>query len=482
MKSGHWAVLCLLGGVAAAADEPASLSLAELVAAHGGENALKRIEQYAARLDVTDIWARQSPTPGPPWRQSDGLRCHSMDLAGGRYAEYERRMAAGFYPFHSASWLEPEGGWRFNIHDGWRAPADPAYIGERLVEAMRFAPTLMVRAMAGDPDRVTAMGATEAADAARSRYRFEPASGPHHVLSFDNRTRMLRELAVGEATVRYDGYEMLDGFPVSRRMSMQWRGETVWRIHLKDASFNWAFPPEPDSLWELPTAEMPDSDTTRRFQTRSLAPGIHLIGEGDRYQLFVEFRDFAVALGGVAGVEKRLAAFRAVAGAKPLRYALISHHHADHLAGVPALVDAGAVLVISPAHEKAVRNAAGPGRTPRFAHVTDRSEITDGDRTLEFRELGPTRHSRHILGAWLPAEKILFTADLFVQAPGLPVRAANPPIQDLHQALQRLQLDATRFVDPHSPAVPNLADLELALKTTGRMSGYDEVAAAVCPP
>lgn len=486
MKKGYWLMALTLWAPAGSAAPGASL--ADLVEAHGGREALQAIEGYASRQDVTHVWVRESPAPGPPWRRSEGVRCHAMDLAGGRFAAYRRGTAPGSRPYHAADWLipgeeqTPARGWQFNMHGGWRSPAEAGHIRAGFARAMRLAPTLLVRAMAGAPDRVTATGTAGAADASRTHFRFAPVTGPALRMAFDNRTRMLRELSVGATTVRFDGFEMVDGFPVSRRVELSRDGETVERIHVREAAFGPAFPDIPEVLRALPLFEPPGPGNRQGLRTRTLAPGLHLVGEGRRYQLFVEFRDFIVALGGLAGVEKRLDALRSVTGAKPLRYALITHHHARHLAGVPALVDAGAVLVTSPAHEAAVREAAGRGRTPRFAHVADRREITDGDRTLVFREIGPTRHSEHMLAAWLPAEKLLFTADLFTQTPGRTVPESGPSIRDLLRTLERPGLEATRFVDPHGPEVPNLAELKQAAAAIGNTSGFGEVAATVCPP
>lgn len=488
MKTRHWLLLGLLWGAPAAAgnDIPA-VTLADVIEAHGGGDALRAIEGYAAHLEVTERWVRQSPTPGPPWTASGGLRCHSLDLSRQRYADYERGMAPGSYPAHWARWLsagaEPgtHAGWHFNLHDGRREPASAGDFGDRYHRTMQLAPALLVRAMAAEPGRVTALGEQPSSDAPRSRFYFEPRDGEGMRLGFDSRTRMLRELSVGDTAVSFDGFEIVDGFPVSRRMTLERHGDIVRRIHLKRAAFDPAFPSVPDSLRALPAPGAGSTEEARRFKIRTLAPGVHLIGEDHRYQLFVEFRDFVVGLGGVGGVEKRLNALRAVTGAKPLRYALITHHHPEHLAGVPALVDAGAVLVISPAHEPVVRTAAGNDRTPRFAHVTERREITDGERRLVFLDLGDNRHSEHLLAAWLPAEKFLFTADLLGEPPGRPASASGPLLEDFQQALQRLELNATRYVNPHSPAVTNLAELKVAANKAGRMTEFAEVAEAVCP-
>jgi glyoxylase-like metal-dependent hydrolase (beta-lactamase superfamily II) len=476
----------LAAGTAAGGVSP-GVSLDDVIEAHGGEKALRALRGYSARIDVSDIQARQSPTPEPPRAPSASTRCLSLDLADENYAQLRRDTAGDSYPVHSALWLTSAKGpipaqkWYFNLRDGWREARTPGATREHITRAMRLAPTLLVRGMAETRDKVTPLGETDGPEASRTHFRYEPATGPAFRLAFDNRTRMLRELESEELSLQYDGYEIVDGFPVSRRMKLE-RNGTGQRMHLKEATFGRNFQPVPDALWNLPVVEPRVSSEARRFRNRTVAPGIHLIGEDDRYQLFVEFRDFVVALGGADGVDKRLEALRSVAGGKPLRYALITRHHPEHLAGVPALVDAGAVLIISPGHETAVRAAAGPQREPRLATVSDRSEITDGDRVLVFQALGPTHHAEHTLAAWLPAEKLLFSSDLFIKPPGRPVRTASLSSRELYRAIQRSQMDATRFVDPRSPDVPNLADLKLAVNKPVTLTEFGEVATAVCPP
>lgn len=487
MKVGHWVLSCLLAAGTAAGDVSPEVSLDDVIEAHGGEQALRALQGYSARLDVTDIRARQSPTPEPPRTRSASIRCLSLDLAGDNYAQLRRDTAGDSRPVHSARWLTsakgpiPAQGWYFNLQDGWREARTPAATRKHITRAMRLAPTLLVRGMAENREKVTRLEGDEESEAPRIHFRYEPATGSALRLAFDYRTRMLRELESEEVSLQFDGYEMVDGFPVSRRMKLK-RDGTEQRMHLKEAAFERNFRPVPHTLRALPVVEPGARAETRRFRTRTLAPGVHLIGEDDRYQLFVEFRDFVVALGGAGGADKRLEALRSVAGEKPLRYALITRHHPEHLAGVPALVDAGAVLIISPGHETAVQAAAGPHREPRLARVSDRSEITDGERTLVFQTFGPTRHAEQTVAAWLPAEKLLFSPGLFVKPPGRPLRAASSSSRELYRAIQRSRMDATRFVDPQSPEAPNLAELRLAMNKPVTKAEFGEVATAVCPP
>jgi len=69
-------------------------------------------------------------------------------------------------------------------------------------------------------------------------------------------------------------------------------------------------------------------------------------------------------------------------------------------------------------------------------------------RTLELHHVKDLEHSDAMLIAYLPREKILFTADFNVPPPGQPV---SPSIATLIANVERLQLDFDRHVTVHPP-------------------------------
>lgn len=464
--------LAFAASPAGAVDMP---SLKDIAAAHGVPH---DGGAYAARLELTEIWVRRSPTPGPPWHTSRGLRCDRLDAANRRHAGYLRHRGAGFRPLHRAHRLGSGDGWRADLFNGWLLPAGPGRFDAEARRTRRLAPVLLIDELARNPEAVSG---PEPAGDNRFALRYLPEHAPAMRLTFDTRTRLLRRLEQDSLAVAFDEYEIVQGLPVSRRMRVSRDGETVYRVRASTVRFQAPFPAglsPPVESSEAKGTEAPGADMIR---VRELADGAYLVGAGERFQLFVAFRDFLVALGGVGGVPRRLSAVRELAGDLPLRYALITHHHAEHLEGVPALVDGGAVIVASAAHERAIREAAGERREPRFAFVADRSEISDGGQRLVFLELGPMRHARHMLGALLPDQGLLFTADVFRWPPERDAGAATPPIEDLAAVVERLDLDVTRFAGTQGPIVPNLAHLRLALSREGRMDDFGDYESAICP-
>ena len=74
--------------------------------------------------------------------------------------------------------------------------------------------------------------------------------------------------------------------------------------------------------------------------------------------------------------------------------------------------------------------------------------LQDETRTLELHHVKDLEHSDAMLIAFLPKEKILFTADFNIPAPGQPV---SPSIATLIANIERLRLDFDRYVTVHPP-------------------------------
>jgi|GEM_PF-5341483 len=450
--------------------------------AHGGRGGLAGLHAYQARFDVTRMHVHESPEPGPPWSTSSGLLCLGQDLSDGRLAGYRRMTGAGFRPRHEAWLAGRAGAWRADLYDGWlwKGAGSPGDLPAPELE--RLTPPLILRQLLDAGGRLADLGTVRDEDESLHRFRYPAPDGEPVMLDFNAETHLLRRWRRGSLAIAYDEYQAEQGLALSHRMTVSRDGEPVESFSLRAARVNQPIAPDLDPPASLELAAPSTANGATGMQVRELDDGIYQVGEGRRYQVFVVFHDFVVSLGGLGGVAPRLAALESRVGKKPLRYALITHHHEKHLEGVPALVNAGAVLVASPAHERRIRAAAGPGREPPFAFIDGKSEITDGERDLVFLDLGPTRHSRHLLGAYLPREQLLFTADLLEADPGGPVPAGDALMRDLYRALERRGLNVQRFGGTHVPGTMTLARLKSALAREGRLDGFSEWRSALCPP
>ncbi len=158
---------------------------------------------------------------------------------------------------------------------------------------------------------------------------------------------------------------------------------------------------------------------------------------------------------------------------KPIRYVMVTHPHADHTGGLPALVAEGATIITHENAREFFERAFGTPRTllddvlarnprvPAIDTVSDMRSYTDGTRTVEFYHIYPAPHSDALLIAYFPEEKVLFQGDFSVN-PGQP---ANDHVQALVATIERLGLDYERFINVHASAEPQTrADVDAAME------------------
>jgi glyoxylase-like metal-dependent hydrolase (beta-lactamase superfamily II) len=149
---------------------------------------------------------------------------------------------------------------------------------------------------------------------------------------------------------------------------------------------------------------------------------------------------------------------------------MMTHHHFDHVVGVPAFESEGATLIGSAAHEEIIRRAAENGEALKFDGVTDNMTLETADRRVEIIDLGPTPHTEHLLVAYLPEEGILFEADHFAMPRVGPIPPAVDSTRAFAQALASKELRITKILSAHSPKAATMDDLKAALEAEIFMS------------
>jgi glyoxylase-like metal-dependent hydrolase (beta-lactamase superfamily II) len=163
---------------------------------------------------------------------------------------------------------------------------------------------------------------------------------------------------------------------------------------------------------------------------------------------------------------------------KRIKYVVNTHPHFDHAGGLAPFAAEGITILADDTSRYFVDAALSTPRTlvgdalakshkkPKVEGVIEQMELKDETRTLQLFHVEKLEHSDAMLIAYLAKEKILFTADFNVPAPG---QAVSPSIATLVENIDRLKLDFDRHVMVHAPNPDRpmtKADLlELAKKT-----------------
>ena len=286
----------------------------------------------------------------------------------------------------------------------------------------------------------------------------------------------------------YTNYQDFAGVKVPTRIVQKRSGVQTFDATITSATANPADiaqrlqPPSPQGApAAAPQAAPGGPPAAPPLQSDKLADGVYRIG-GGYVALAVEFKDHIVVLEGGQNEARGLAVIaesKRLIPNKPIKYVVNTHAHFDHASGLAPFAAEGITIITHESNEGFLEKALGAPRTlvgdalaksnrkPKVESVGEKKILKDDTRTIELHHVTDLAHSDGMLIAFLPKEKILFTADFNVPAAGQPV---SPAIATLVQNVDRLKLDFDRHVLVHTPNPDRpmtRADMVVLMKGTG---------------
>lgn len=413
--------------------------LEQAVAAYGGTAGLDaarrfRVVQSGLRYQ---LWQNDDPALSfDGWELS---RTAAVDLDAGRlYGEYRVRKPGSSYVWWTREWVEGGQGWELILTKKWAVPMSEPGV-DSMRDFIRLLPqSLLIEALAARPS-LRAMGSDQVDGRAQDVVGYTAPGGARLALYFDRETRLLTKYeslytrnTVGDTVneTRFSAYRKAGGFPVPGRLVQYNAGHLATDARYDEIVLDRA--PDP-AFFEVPA----DFAKLRVFDAQpelsKLAPDVYLVHglPGGYNTMFVVFEDFIVAVeapeeNAFSGISERaIAMIKKEVPGKPIRYLVQTHHHGDHSSGVRAYVAEGATVVTTAGNRAYLESvAAAPYRLRPDALAKNpkpmkletltggKRVIGDGRRTIGLYEVGPL-HTKEMVIAYLPKEKILFQSDLF---------------------------------------------------------------------
>lgn len=278
---------------------------------------------------------------------------------------------------------------------------------------------------------------------------------------------------VGDLPVEfeYSNYSSMGGVQVPGRIVQKQAGLETFNADITAATAN---PANLTALLTPPAAPGrgggPGGPPAGGAPAAPAAPPVDKLGEGV-FRIGGNYLSLAVDMGDhilvvesgqsdARGLAVMAAAKQAIPG-KPIRFVVNSHPHFDHASGLAAAVAEGATILTQKNNAAVVeRLLSGPrtlagdslskaaNRRPKVKAVGTR-DVRRGKngKVVELHHI-VNDHSDGMLVVYLPAEKVLWSADITIVNP---TPAQLPIIRATNDAVTKLNLDFASFIPAHPP-------------------------------
>lgn len=462
--------------------------LRDAVDAHGGADRIAALTSVSYTWDGRDYFSSQGRRPAigadTTGNGRPAMYSYSIDYKNNRF------LLEGAFAF-GGGWFDVDSPSRapisFRVASDHKTavsfdPSDPGSffstdttgalsrsIQNRFVD---MAPLVMIKRAMSAIGSIRYLGATVEKGRPHDAVQFIEGDDRPRVLYFDRATHLLTRVEkLGDGgsfgdeidAVTFSKYEIIDGLQVPREAAEVWNEVVAGRFRLTKFAANADLP---DDLTRVP-AEFrgpPASGPALGLRMNRVATATYLVeGMAGGYRsLVVDTEEgvvvveapvsFAAAQAAIALIERTLPG-------RAIKYLVVTHHHADHRAGVRAYAERGVtVLVPKSAMEYITRRLDDPHTFNRLfspppsnlsrqivAAPAERM-FGAGDASVQIIDVGPTLHSDDMLVAYVPAAKLFFSGDLvFSNSRGAP----SPSSREIADVIRKRQLMVDAMITVH---------------------------------
>lgn len=440
--------------------------------AFGGAETLLAIKAVRVTIKGRSAPRLQSPSAEPPFDEAASESDVLVDVENRRLSARIMDNEGGILR-HSLTMIGSGEPRIYNLHARTFRPfsSPPSFERELAIQSRR-SPQLLLRQALLNPLQLRSLGEATFDNRPHDVVSLAMADGVQAAIFVDRVTGRISKVdtlhfdiltGTEAAETLFEGYVGDGVVTYPRTLRMREAGQETLR-----ASLAIEIDPVTDPAFVIDQAKFqpvpPSKSSPERVER--LAEGIyvlHSVSDPQHNALAVEFDDFVVAVDAPdssEGGERLIRKINAIIPGKPIRYVVLTHHHADHIGGLRSFIAAGATVITTPGNRRIVqalakaphedRLSANP--TPlRLVTVRDgRHSISDGRRTLELIDVGPNPHAKEILVAYVPREKIVYQSDLFIiPSNEAPVGPAPASFAAFAEAIDELKLDVQSIAGGH---------------------------------
>jgi len=435
--------------------------------AYGGAEVIANLNSVTRESQFTTWATNQSLKPGAPWDENKQSSFTAIDFEGETFVG-KNEGSGGGYDFDGSQIIKGEEGWQVSYRAGTVTPIAQPDFNTTAGPFIRVTAPLLVKQLQSRRQTSHWLGEVEFEGRPHDVITLVMEVGPALSLYFDKETHLLSRSErvlppFGQVDYRFTIYETVDGIPFSKTFRLFVNDQPNLFIDRHSTTVNQSV----ETYTALPknldlTEVAPPQPTEVGLQ--EIEEGVFLVGAGGTYAMFVEMDDHVIAVGGTAGIPDRINALREVVKDKPIKFGVMTHHHNDHVLGVPAYQSEEAVVLTVKENEAVMRAAATDADSLKLKFVEDKYVFDGGSRKLEIIDIGPTPHAEHLLVAWLPEEGILFEADHFPNPINGVMAPAQAVTKHLAKMIDKLGLDVKTIVGAHSPRIASIDDLHRTLE------------------